>query len=117
MKLTHYPVQVVGLKSAACISEHTPTWKLRIISIKISHRKGQSIKVKVDCRATVGIYNYWVDNYENYTAVRIVVLPEYFISQRDMINGAVKCITNVTKYINFDAPEALVTKELYNAFK
>ena len=108
MKKKHYPVVVAGVKAALTIDRIG--WKTAVLSVKISHRKGQVIDV--DCQSKY--YNY-CDTYSNYTAVRFVLPVEDFINEMYAIKYVCNCIKSVTRYIDPFADEDLYIKELFIA--
>lgn len=107
--MKHYPITVLNIKASACVES---TWNYSTISIKIPHRKGQ--KVKIIINSNPGIYPPSVDDYPTYTAIRFLVENTKYIGKSYAIQSCINSIQHVYKYINMEASDALITKELLN---
>ena len=108
--MKHYPLTVAGEKAAACVELH---WSTATVSIKFSHRKGQVVKIDPsDIADSNAFWHKWVDEYLDYTVVRFEVKTHYFNSPLHAIEYCADCISRVRKFVNFDANQELVSKEL-----
>lgn len=107
MKKKHYPVVAAGIKAAVTIDL---VWDVAILSVKVSHRKGQ--KVDIDF---VSEYHSYLDHYQEYTVLRVTVPTKDFPSDTHAIAYIRSRIKSITKYVNFEAADDLVTKELCTA--
>lgn len=105
--MKHYPISVAGETAAACVETG---WEWATISIKFSHRKGQSVRIGHSESNLVS--NVWIDEYPTYTAIRFNTKQQYWNSPVYAIQYCADMITNVSRSINFETDEALVTKEL-----
>lgn len=105
--MKHYPITVAGEKAAACVETG---WEWATISIKFSHRKGQS--VRIDYSENNLVSNVWIDEYPTYTAIRFQTKQQYWSEPKHAIQYCADMITNISRSINFDADETLITKEL-----
>lgn len=109
--MKHYPVLAGGYKASACVENH---WNTATVSVKVSHRKGQSIAFKIrEIYPLNGTHvHVWIDNYPTYSAVRFEVPTAPFHSELIAAIWAAFQITEVIKCVNFEASEKLVSKEL-----
>lgn len=101
--MKHYPIIAAGIKASACVETG---WEWAVVSIKISHRKGQSVTV-----SHTGD-NVWIDEYPTYTAVRFQTKQNLYMDARHAIQCCAECIKSVTYHVNFEASTELVSKEL-----
>lgn len=105
--MKHYPITVAGEKAAACVETG---WEWATVSIKFSHRKGQS--VRIDYSEDNLIRNIWIDKYPTYTAVRFETKQQYYHNAAHAIHHCAALVNSVNRSINFDADVVLITKEL-----
>lgn len=106
MKQKHYPIEVAGCKAAASLG-YEFNWA--VLTIKIPHRVGESISVKFreNC-----IYTY--TDHRNYIAIKIDIWSKRYHSATEAAQKEAENILEVIKYVNFDAADEFITKELYN---
>lgn len=109
--MKHYSVLAGGLKASACVVAH---WRTATVSVKVSHRMGQSVTFETKEIAPLNgsrVY-VWVDNYPTYTAIRFEIPTAPFHDEFMAALWAAAQITKATKSINFEACQDFVTKEL-----
>ena len=109
--MKNYPCVIAGCKAAMCF--YSESYNDILIGFKVSHRKGQSIKVRLtdesNWKCTINVQDYP-------TYVRIVChvkandIPNIFHA----IQHCKEQIVVIHKCVNFDANMDLVTKELLN---
>lgn len=107
--MKHYPLFVAGEKATATVELF---WSSATVSIKFPHRRGQ--RVLVDLAEAGKVSAIAIDRYNNYTAVRFVINPHDFVGPLAAAEHCGSLIKGVHKHINFDASDALITKEILN---
>ena len=106
--MKHYPTKTLFKESASCCIDIR--WEAITVSVKFPHRKGQSVNVEyIESNLVDNIY---VDEYPTYTAVRFVTKQQYFRGPKHACEYCTGLVTSVTRHVNFDSKEVLVSKEL-----
>lgn len=102
--MKHYPIVVSGIKASACVETG---WEWAKVSIKVSHRKGQSVTILHH-----GGNNVWIDEYPTYTAFRVVTAQGNYCNALHAIKCCAELIDEIIIHVNLDADSKLVSKEL-----
>lgn len=105
--MKHYPITVDGIKASACIASG---WEWATISIKVSHRKGQ--RVILNHTDSNLVSHIWVDEYPTYTAIRFSTKQNHWNRGLEALKYCASLIQSISVCIDFNAEEALITKEL-----
>lgn len=102
--MKHYPIVVSGIKAAACVETG---WAWAVVSIKVFHRKGQSVTISHH-----GDKNVWIDEYPTYTAFRVKTAQGNYCNALHAIKCCTELIEGIIIHVNLDADSKLVSKEL-----
>ena len=106
--MKHYPTKTLFGESASCCID--VRWKTITVSVKFPHRKGQLVDVEYIESNLVD--NIWIDEYPTFTAVRFETKQQYFNSPKHACQYCTDLVTSVTRYVNFDSKDDLVSKDL-----
>ena len=102
--MKHYPIVVSGIKASACVETG---WEWAKVSIKVSHRKGQSVTISHH-----GGKNVWIDEYPTYTAFRVITAQGNYRNAFHAVKCCAELIDGIIIHVNWDADSKLVCKEL-----
>lgn len=102
--MKHYPIVVSGIKASACVETG---WEWSKVSIKVSHRKGQSVTISHH-----GGNNVWIDEYPTYTAFRVITAQGNYRNAFHAVKCCAELIDEIIIHVNLDADPKLVSKEL-----
>lgn len=102
--MKHYPIVVSGIKTSACVETG---WSWAVVSIKVSHRKGQLVTISHH-----GDKNVWIDEYPTYTAFRVQTVQGNYHDALHAIKCCAELIDEIVIHVNLDADSKLVSKEL-----
>lgn len=103
---------VNGIKCFAKVNQIG--WNTADVMIYIPHRKGQTTSFTI----ANGSYD-WYDVFKTDTCdiVKFVIRCHYFYSAQQAVDTCASYITRFNKFVNFEAKDNLITKELLNIFK
>lgn len=102
--MKHYPIVISGIKVSACVKTG---WAWAVVSIKVPHRKGQSVTISHH-----GGKNVWIDEYPTYTAFRVETAQGNYRNALHAIKCCAELIEEIIIHVNLDADSKLVSKEL-----
>ena len=102
--MKHYPIVVSSIKASACVETG---WEWAKVSIKVSHRKGQSVTISHH-----GGNNVWIDEYPTYTAFRVITAQGNYRNALHAVKCCAELIDEIIIHVNLDADSKLVSKEL-----
>ena len=102
--MKHYPIVVSGIKASACVETG---WEWAKVSIKVSHRKGQSVTISHH-----GGKNVWIDEYTTYPAFRVITAQGNYRNAFHAVKCCAELIDEIIIHVNLDADSKLVSKEL-----
>lgn len=108
MKRIHSIYNVCNIDTFVKVEE--PSWNNIVVSFMIPKRKGQTVMATF--RKDPKINVAWVDQYYDYAAIRISTKKGFYGSKSSCIAHCNSIITSITKCVNFDASDVLVSKEL-----
>lgn len=110
MRRSHSIYNVCNIDTFVKVEE--PSWNNIVISFMIPKRRGQ--KIKATFRYSDKISHIWIDNYEDYAAIRVTTKKGYYTSKSSCIAYCNSIITSISKYVDFEASDVLISKELMN---